>query len=53
MGLVLVISEYIAPLQDAADLDIATDEQTSLLAAWKQYRMPLNHVDTSVSPDIE
>ncbi|MCM4952618.1 tail fiber assembly protein, partial [Escherichia coli] len=24
-----------------------------LLAAWKQYRMPLNHVDTSVSPDIE
>ncbi|HBN2100003.1 TPA: tail fiber assembly protein, partial [Escherichia coli] len=25
----------------------------SLLAAWKQYRVPLNHVDTSVSPDIE
>ncbi|MBB7069400.1 tail fiber assembly protein [Escherichia coli] len=53
MGLVLVISEHIASLQNAADLDIATDELASLLAAWKQYLVPLNHVDTTVSSDIE
>ncbi|CAM6643993.1 phage tail protein [Escherichia coli] len=46
-------SEHIAPLQDAVDLDIATEEETSLLAAWKTYRVLLNRVDISVAPDIE
>ncbi|EJZ1643711.1 tail fiber assembly protein, partial [Escherichia coli] len=48
-----VASEHIAPLQDAADLKIATEEETSLLEAWKKYRVLLNRVDTSVAPDIE
>ncbi len=30
-----VASEHIAPLQDAADLEIATEEEISLLEAWK------------------
>ncbi|EFB3321859.1 tail fiber assembly protein [Escherichia coli] len=42
-----------APLQDAVDLGIATEEESSLLAAWKKYRVLLNRVDTSVAPDID
>ena len=48
-----VASEHIAPLQDAVDLEIATEEETSLLEAWKKYRVLLNRVDTSTAPDIE
>ncbi|EFA4801153.1 tail fiber assembly protein [Escherichia coli] len=48
-----IASEHIAPLQDAVDLEIATEEETSLLEAWKKYRMLLNRVDTSTAPDIE
>ncbi|MEE7406260.1 tail fiber assembly protein, partial [Escherichia coli] len=44
---------HIAPLQDAADLEIATEEENSLLEAWKKYRVLLNRVDTSTAPDIE
>lgn len=41
----------IAPLQDAVDLDEATDEETALLKQWKQYRVAVNRVDlTQTSP---
>ncbi|HBB1352433.1 TPA: tail fiber assembly protein [Escherichia coli] len=43
----------IAPLQDAVDLEIATEEERSLLEAWNKYRVLLNRVDTSTAPDIE
>ncbi|HGD7268884.1 tail fiber assembly protein [Enterobacter kobei] len=43
----------ITPLQDAADLDIATDEEMESLRTWKRYRVLLNRVDTSKVPDIE
>lgn len=46
-------SEAIAPLQDAVDLDIATDEEIAKLKAWKTYRVFLNRVDTSIAPSIE
>lgn len=46
-------SEYIAPLQDAVDLEIATEEERSLLEAWNKYRVLLNRVDTSTAPVIE
>ncbi|WP_173671553.1 tail fiber assembly protein, partial [Escherichia coli] len=46
-------SEHIAPLQDAVELELATEEENSLLEAWKKYRVLLNRVDTSVAPDIE
>ncbi|WP_134734912.1 tail fiber assembly protein, partial [Escherichia coli] len=52
-SLMQVASEHIAPLQDAVDLEIATEEETSLLEAWKKYRVLLNRVDTSTAPDIE
>ncbi|MEY0877282.1 tail fiber assembly protein, partial [Providencia manganoxydans] len=47
------ISNAIAPLQDAVDLDIATDEEMAQLTALKKYRVLLNRVDTSTAPDID
>ncbi|EPA0114777.1 tail fiber assembly protein [Enterobacter ludwigii] len=37
----------IAPLQDAVDLGIATENEVKLLSAWKMFRVSLNRVDTS------
>lgn len=42
----------IAPLQDAVEIDEATDAEVSLLKEWKKYRVLLNRVDTSIAPDI-
>ncbi len=42
----------IAPLQDAVDLDMATDEELSALQKWKKYRVLLNRVDTLLAPNI-
>lgn len=39
-----VADAAIAPLQDAVDIDEATDEETALLTAWKKYRVALNRV---------
>lgn len=46
-------SGIIAPLQDALDLDMATDEESAKLQAWKKYRVLLNRIDTRLAPDIE
>ncbi|WP_409566133.1 tail fiber assembly protein [Pantoea sp. CTOTU50773] len=37
----------IAPLQDAVDLGIATDDEVEMLQAWKKYRVLLSRVNTS------
>ncbi|KMJ45432.1 tail assembly protein [Xenorhabdus khoisanae] len=42
----------IAPLQDAIDLDMATDAEKSALTDWRKYRVLLNRVDCSTAPDI-
>lgn len=42
----------IAPLQDAIDLEEATEEEKSRLIVWKKYRVQLNRVDTGNAPDI-
>ena len=42
----------IDPLQDAVDLDMATDAEKAQLNNWKKYRVLLNRVDTSTAPDI-
>jgi hypothetical protein len=40
------------PLQDAVDLDEATDDEVALLKKWKQYRIAVNRVNVEVeSPD--
>lgn len=43
----------IAPLQDAIDTGMASDDESALLTAWKTYRVLLNRIDTSKAPDIE
>ncbi|HFK4066892.1 TPA: tail fiber assembly protein [Kluyvera ascorbata] len=40
-------------LQDAVDAGIATNEETTLLAAWKDYRVQLMRIKTDAAPDIE
>ncbi|WP_336766821.1 tail fiber assembly protein [Pantoea ananatis] len=47
-----VATDAINPLQDAADLGIATDEEKRLLPLWKKYRIDVNRVDLSKAPDI-
>ncbi|SLM63447.1 MULTISPECIES: tail fiber assembly protein [Dickeya] len=53
-------SEYLARaqqqlvvLQDAVDLNIATEQETAALKAWKTYRVQLNRIDVSNAPDID
>jgi hypothetical protein len=41
-----------SPLQDAVELDMATDEEKSRYDAWRKYRVLLTRVDTSLAPDI-
>jgi len=36
--------DTIAPLQDAVDLDEATDAEVALLKEWKRYRVALNRL---------
>lgn len=43
----------IDPLQDAVDLDMATDEEKSRYDAWRKYRVLLTRVDTLLAPDID
>ena len=43
----------IAPLQDAVDTGMATDDDKVQLTAWKTYRVLLNRIDTSKASDIE
>ncbi len=40
------------PLQDALDIGDATEEELTLLKAWKTYRVLLNRLDLSTAPDI-
>ncbi|WP_437614810.1 tail fiber assembly protein [Erwinia sp. V71] len=42
----------ITPLQYAADLDDATEEESALLKKWMQYVVALNRLDLSTAPDI-
>ncbi|ERT14811.1 tail fiber assembly protein [Photorhabdus temperata] len=46
-------NEKITPLSDAVELDMATNEEAQLLKEWKKYRIMLNRVDTSKTPEID
>ena len=46
-------NDIITPLEDAAELGIATDEEAASLLGWKRYRVMLNRVDVSTAPDIQ
>lgn len=40
-------------LQEAVDVDLATEAEADALQEWKKYRVLLNRVDTSTVPNIE
>ncbi|RFN42511.1 phage tail assembly-like protein [Salmonella enterica subsp. enterica serovar Heidelberg str. CFSAN002056] len=44
--LLQIASEKITPLQDAVDLDKATNKEKASLLAWRKYRVQVNRVDT-------
>ena len=46
-------ANVIAPLQDAVDLGMATDEELAQLKAWKTYRVLLSRADIARAPDID
>ncbi|WP_049602458.1 tail fiber assembly protein, partial [Yersinia nurmii] len=50
--LLLFASGKIAPLQDAVDLNIATEDERGSLISWKHYRVLLMRIDTSNASDI-
>lgn len=45
--LLAMASTRIAPLQDAVDLEYATDAEVTLLKQWKRFRVDVNRVDLS------
>ncbi|KZR35340.1 tail fiber assembly protein [Enterobacter genomosp. S] len=52
-ALITAASETISILNDAVDLGKATKEEEARLLAWREYRIRLMRVDTSLAPDIE
>lgn len=53
MELMSQANNVIATLQDAVELDMATEKEGKSLLEWKKYRVLLNRIDTSNAPDIE
>ncbi|ELI8783642.1 TPA: tail fiber assembly protein [Citrobacter freundii] len=51
-SLLTLATSNIGPLQDAVDLGIATEAETTLLLAWKKYRVLINRIKPEDAPDI-
>ena len=45
-------TQIIATLQDAVDLEMATDDEKSQLVEWKKYRVLVSRIDTTDAPGI-
>lgn len=52
-NLIAEATQTISILQDAVDLEMATEGEAAQLTAWKKYRVLLNRIDTSKAPDIK
>ncbi|MBE7861587.1 tail fiber assembly protein [Yersinia pestis] len=50
--LMLEATQTIATLQDALDLEMATDDEKSQLVEWKKYRVLVSRIDTADAPGI-
>ncbi|EJD6418593.1 tail fiber assembly protein [Citrobacter freundii] len=50
--LLRLATSKISPLQDAVDLDIATESEAALLIKWKKYRVLINRIQSESAPDI-
>jgi len=53
VNLISEASQTISILQDAVDLEMATEDEAAQLTAWKKYRVLLSRIDTSKAPDIK
>lgn len=51
-ALMAAASQQISILQDAVDLEMATDEETSALLLWKKYRVLLSRIDANTTDEI-
>ena len=45
-------NEKISYLQDAVDIDVATESEAAALTEWKKYRVELNRINVNTAPDI-
>ena len=45
-------SQRISVLQDAVDLEMATDNETKLLPLWKKYRVLLSRINADISSAV-
>jgi len=45
-------NQKISVLQDAVDLEIATEDETASLPLWKKYRVLLNRIDANTSNQV-
>lgn len=52
MRLMDIAATALIPLQNAADLNMATDKELKLLSEWKKYSVLLNRIDTALAPNI-
>lgn len=50
--LIAEAKDRIAVLQDAVDLDMATDNEITMLKTWKAYRVLLSRINASVAESI-
>ena len=46
-------NEQISYLQDAVESEIASEQETQLLAKWKKYRVLVNRIDIEQAPNID
>ncbi|MCT2387429.1 tail fiber assembly protein [Erwinia pyrifoliae] len=52
-NLLQLASDKIAPLRDAQELDIATDNEINELKLWMTYRVQINRIDITNAPNIK
>jgi len=50
--LIAVATDRISVLQDAVDLEMATDAEVAALPLWKKYRVLLSRIDANISEDV-
>ena len=50
--MLMIATSAIAPLQDAVDLDMATEDESEALIAWKKYRVMLNRINPEDAQNI-
>ncbi|QLJ63564.1 tail fiber assembly protein [Serratia marcescens] len=51
--LIAIATENINTLNDALELDMATDEEKKQLVVWKKHRVELSRIDVNQAPDID